>query len=473
MRPHPAAWPARPARLAALCAVAIACLAPAGVTAAPSAPLVRAMPLLAAGGRDGVWFSDLRFFRDGHARAFVGHIAPSGAVRERPLPASSGPGGPAEAFVTGLAAGTDGSVWYAGAGAWLARIAPDGTIRRFPSTVAGPGWGDPVSAIGAAPDGDLWFTEGGDGVGRVTPAGEATTWHLPPGRIALDIASGPDGRLWIVLARRRADRFSETIAVMSTEGVITPLGPATPFSGTQAIDDLTLGPDGGMWFTEGDRIGRISPAGDVRFSGLPTVARGGDVLSLTAGPDGDLWFSTQPSIATTEGDLGIGRVTPAGAITLFLRGVEAESIAAGPDGNLWFTQPNEGRIGRITPDGVVGHFPPRPAIARLRPAGGHGAIATLRCPVTAATSCAGTITLQQPESPHPARYGVARFDLAPGRTETVRIPLWRTGRAALSSRRVLPLSAVVRPRSPLTGVLGGESARRVTLRIAARPAVSG
>ena len=56
----------------------------------------------------------------------------------------------------------------------------------------------------------------------------------------------------------------------------------------------------------------------------------------------------------------IGRITPAGVVTEFSAGITAGSgpygIAAGPDGNLWFTEFDGDRIGRITPAGVVTEF---------------------------------------------------------------------------------------------------------------------
>lgn len=64
---------------------------------------------------------------------------------------------------------------------------------------------------------------------------------------------------------------------------------------------------------------------------------GGNPQGITAGPDGNLWF--------TEGNK-IGRMTPTGTITEFPNG--AGAITAGPDGNLWFAETNASQIGRIT-----------------------------------------------------------------------------------------------------------------------------
>ena len=76
---------------------------------------------------------------------------------------------------------------------------------------------------------------------------------------------------------------------------------------------------------------------------------------IVAGPDGNLWF--------TEIDGGrIGRITPAGVVTEYRLGavVQAhegsEEITTGPDSNLWFTEYGANRIGKITPAGVVTEY---------------------------------------------------------------------------------------------------------------------
>jgi streptogramin lyase len=72
---------------------------------------------------------------------------------------------------------------------------------------------------------------------------------------------------------------------------------------------------------------------------------------ITAGPDGNLWF--------TESATGkIGRITPSGIITEFLlpSGRPPLGITAGPDGNVWYSR-QFGGVGQITPSGVVTEFP--------------------------------------------------------------------------------------------------------------------
>jgi streptogramin lyase len=152
------------------------------------------------------------------------------------------------------------------------------------------------------------------------------------------IAAGPDGNLW----------FTEPEG--NRIGRITPAGVVTEFSTgiTASPGAITAGPDGNLWFTEGaGRIGRITPAGVVTeySAGITGTPEG-----IAAGPDGNLWF--------TEYEGRIGRITPAGTVTEYSAGITSGSfgIVAGPDGNLWFTEFNDGRIGRITPTGVVTEY---------------------------------------------------------------------------------------------------------------------
>ena len=157
-----------------------------------------------------------------------------------------------------------------------------------------------------------------------------------------DITAGPDGNLW----------FTGTNRI----GRITPAGTATEFTAGitgNVLSSITTGPDGNLWFTEqgGSRIGRITPSGTV--TEFNPITANSQPNSITDGPDGNLWFTEQ------DGNK-VGRITPAGAVTEFGAGISPNAglggITAGPDGNLWFTEFNTSRIGRITPAGVVTEF---------------------------------------------------------------------------------------------------------------------
>lgn len=96
------------------------------------------------------------------------------------------------------------------------------------------------------------------------------------------------------------------------------------------------------------------------------------ISSITGGPDGNIWF------AETFGR--IGKITPSGVITeyngvaqdpaLFLRGGNPgiKAISSGPDGNLWFTDTGSSQIGKITPAGEVTEYSGiRPSAVSIRP----------------------------------------------------------------------------------------------------------
>jgi len=117
---------------------------------------------------------------------------------------------------------------------------------------------------------------------------------------------------------------------------------------------FTVGPDGNLWFTEGNanKIGRITTTGVVTEFPIPHSCSQPEFI--TAGPDGNLWFIEYEARK-------IGKITTSGVITEFsVPGSIPNSlymITAGPDGNLWFAELSRNQIGRITPAGVITEFP--------------------------------------------------------------------------------------------------------------------
>src|SRR5262245_10555825 len=87
----------------------------------------------------------------------------------------------------------------------------------------------------------------------------------------------------------------------------------------------------------------------------------GGPQSIAPGPDGNLWF------VSSHADV-VGRITPAGVITLFNSNSHAgvpndpnvdgpTDITPGPGGEMWFTLASSNRIGRINPgDGDIDTF---------------------------------------------------------------------------------------------------------------------
>ena len=197
--------------------------------------------------------------------------------------------------------------------------------------------------IAAGPDGALWFVAGG--IGRLSTDGSVAQYPVPLGGGQLfDIETGPDGNLWFTEFGGRVGRITPAGGVAMYPRGIVPTGPCDCTGGR-----IAPGPDGNMWFTvpDGRWIGHVAPDGD--YTVVAVVPGGGAPQDIVAGADGNMWF--------TDSSGRIGRITTAGAVTLFGDRLAPSEIAAGPDGNLWFSEPGRHRLGRITPEGVVTEFP--------------------------------------------------------------------------------------------------------------------
>jgi streptogramin lyase len=234
---------------------------------------------------------------------------------------------------------------------FLAGAADAQLITEFSAGITGA-----ASDITAGPDGNLWFTEPvSNRIGRITPSGIVTEFSagISPGSGLAAITTGPDGNLWFTESNTRRI------------GRITPGGVVTEFSeGISARPAwITTGPDGNLWFTESaGQIGQIAPAGVVTEF-IASTSRLWVLGPITAGPDGNLWFTESTAQCFRSVDLcasSIGRITPQGIVSHFPLGFTLfglGGITAGPDGNLWFMESNfTGGIGRITPGGVITHF---------------------------------------------------------------------------------------------------------------------
>ena len=118
---------------------------------------------------------------------------------------------------------------------------------------------------------------------------------------------------------------------------------------------ITAGPDGNLWFTaSSNRIGVMTTSGVLKKT--ITLSSQSSLNAypkdIVAGPDGSLWFC--------EGLKGkIGRLTPAGVLTEFATSNPKSapaSITVGPDGALWFTEAGAAKVGRVTTSGALTEF---------------------------------------------------------------------------------------------------------------------
>lgn len=157
------------------------------------------------------------------------------------------------------------------------------------------------------------------------------------------VCSGPDGNVWFTVTNR--------VGRITLPGTATFFDMPTPNGGR---GDIVAGPDGNLWFIEGlaKRVARISPAGVTADFPIPAPYTGPVVI--TVGPDGALWF-------TDCLRRSIWRVSLEGVLTEFpLSGqplISPFGLATGSDGNLWFTEEASGyRLGRMTTSGTFTLF---------------------------------------------------------------------------------------------------------------------
>jgi virginiamycin B lyase len=98
---------------------------------------------------------------------------------------------PAGTSISGMAAISDGSVWYTDSGHnAIVNLSGNGTFTTYPVPTASSG----VDRITVGGDGALWFTENSAGkIGRITPQGTIHEYRVPTPNAAPAGISGPIG----------------------------------------------------------------------------------------------------------------------------------------------------------------------------------------------------------------------------------------------------------------------------------------
>jgi virginiamycin B lyase len=267
-----------------------------------------------------------------------------------------------------LVIGAGGDIWfnsidesYAGENV-IGRMTPGGQFATFG---ADPGEDSFVTDVTAGADGNVWFGDDEQGtVDRITPAGEITRFEgglasLQPHLYRL--AAAPDGSVYFSLEGTgrygigRVRSGSDTVRRF-TRG----LSPRV-----NEIGSLAVAPGGDVWFgierkgplgttasPDGRAaLGRLTPAGKItEFSRCLRPAMG--PTDLTVGPDGDIWFLPGYPLSNAYLTPGVGRIVPGGQITEYRDGLghedEPEDLVSGA-GRLWFIDGHGGTIGELRP----------------------------------------------------------------------------------------------------------------------------
>ncbi len=207
----------------------------------------------------------------------------------------------------------------------------------------------------------LWIAERGIGkLGRITTAGDVTDQFKIKGkaRFPQNVALGPDGNLWATLgsihtdgkeARGAPDPYGAVIS-MTTRGVVNRVFELQMYSDPR---DITVGPDGNIWFTESrGAIGRITlgkSSGDTLTEF--TVPHDNGAYGIAVGPDDALWFCEPFNSGINK----VGRITTSGTITTFPfpKNSGPVHLVAAPDGNLYVTERFAAKVAQLTTAGAI------------------------------------------------------------------------------------------------------------------------
>ena len=343
----------------------------------------------------------------------------------------------------GFAKTADGSIWFTGS-SYIGRFAPDGSLTKFPTPASESSASFPEAEIVAGADGNLWFSasrspiENGSSSGqgtitidRITPAGAITEFDLPGiTGLVTHIAAGPDGNIWFTAINK--------VGRITTSGQIAEF----PLPQYHMPIRIAAGPDGNVWFTEetpgGSAIGRVTPAGVVTEFPLP--AQEASAIAIAPGPDGRLWFAYGPGV--------IGRIATDGALLWqpLPDPTAVVSIAAGDEGNVWYTASPEPpcaandeacRLAPPTAAAIVGRveLPVSALVVRVRAIravrGGRAAKVRLSCAGgNSGDACHGRVRLRSGG----VVIGKREFTLAAGSTHGFTLALTRRARMKLFDR---------------------------------------
>jgi streptogramin lyase len=287
------------------------------------------------------------WFTTGSQPGSIGTIAPKGARMLFPLP----PSGPSVSLR--IASGADGNLWATLDGG-IAKITPAGNVTVYP---LGPD--ADLGYIAAGPDGNVWFTEHDANMfGRITPGGQVTQFPFEDIGAPNGIIAGPDGKLWIceqgALNASTGHQTFGRIERVNTSGKIVATYPLPPNNWQNVPEDITVGADGKLWFTQFNaiaqviyQISNVTTAGAVTEYNTPN-SNAGPGSPILAG-DGNVWFSEAYAAQ-------LARVTPSASITEFPLPQGSAQFQPAPYGlahnagagrQIWFADFQNGRIGRF------------------------------------------------------------------------------------------------------------------------------
>jgi streptogramin lyase len=289
----------------------------------------------------------------------VGQLKTDGSITKMPMNN--------QILATKLVSNPDGSAWLVEETNKIVKITSSGEMEEFhPDIPEKCG----IRSTTSDSQGNLWFnffcfgevTNKSlimfDNIGSLSPDGNFKAYKLENGEVINDIEIGPDNTIWFtekVVTIDPLDKDTLRIGRLKLDGSIDYF----LYSDDKAkqLGRLTLGSDGNLWFMvfNFDRntpIGKITPNGEMQMYSLPDAIATGSNLVL--GSDGNIWVAmvNQEGWSPEFKQGGLVRITPQGEVTYFETEPITErdnlvSFTSGADGNLWFAMVRDNKIGKI------------------------------------------------------------------------------------------------------------------------------
>ncbi len=211
-------------------------------------------------------------------------------------------------------------------------------------------------------------------------ARQVSTIDLPGKSVLFDVATGPDGSLYVALphhdeiVRVRPDGSQSVVAGTGTEGFSGDGGPAT----AAELGDptgVTVADDGSLYIAEesNHRIRKVAPNGIITtIAGTNAIGSGGDgglaidasfakAERIAVGSDGSIYvddngtrirrITTDGIIQTVAGTGAAGSGGDNGPATLAT--LNCASVSAAADGGFFIADFFNARVRRVTPDGII------------------------------------------------------------------------------------------------------------------------
>jgi streptogramin lyase len=262
--------------------------------------------------------------------------------------------------ITGLAAGSDGNVWYSDQGS-IGKITPTGSVTDYP--LAGPNICASASGGRIVPaaksDGGFWFTvqcKGDSELGHATTNGVMSFYSLHGLDAADGLALATDGNVYVAGSASASGDAGVIQALVSgaTIGSVNVLDIDSLQS--VALIGIAQSTDGDLWVTTGScapsalvRLHLSASFASTNVGVFPTLAGCALPYFLTAASDGTLWV---PNFAHPTATRVIPRPYPAAPLQRDILlptpgsvpGNEAEAVI-GPDGDVYIADESTG-----TPD---------------------------------------------------------------------------------------------------------------------------